>query len=132
MFQFGDSGREELKRALKFAVTGVGNTVVDFVVFTVLAVWLGANVPFSQFCGYSAGMLNSYLINRSWTFHSAQRFFSGQLLRFVFSNLVTLGLSMLLIGAFARMGLADLFAMLLSTCVTLAVNFLFSRLWVFR
>ena len=50
MFQFGDSGREALKRALKFAVTGGGNTVVDFVVFTVLAVWLGVNVPFSQFC----------------------------------------------------------------------------------
>ena len=62
----------------------------------------------------------------------AQNLRQKQLLRFVFSNLVTLGLSMLLIGAFARMGLADLFAMLLSTCVTLAVNFLFSRLWVFR
>ena len=47
MFQFGDSGREELKRALKFAVTGVGNTVVDFVDFTVLAVSLGVTVRFS-------------------------------------------------------------------------------------
>ena len=115
MFQFGDSGREELKRALKFAVTGVGNTVVDFVVFTVLAVWLGANVPFSQFCGYSAGMLNSYLINRSWTFQTKDR------------------LSMVLIQAgIAYLGMSKLVAKLFTTAFTIVVNFLISRLWVFR
>ena len=127
-----EQGKEELKKLVKFGLTGVGNTLVDMAVSSLLLLALGANVYLSKAIGYCAGMLNSYLINRSWTFHSAQRFFSGQLLRFVFSNLVTLGLSMLLIGVFARVGLADLFAMLLSTCVTLAVNFLFSRLWVFR
>lgn len=114
MFQFGDSGREELKRALKFAVTGVGNTVVDFVVFTVLAVWLGANVP-------------------CWTFQTKDRFFSLQMARFVAANVAVMLLSMVLIQAgIAYLGMSKLVAKLFTTAFTIVVNFLISRLWVFR
>lgn len=133
MFQFRDSGREELKRALKFVVTGVGNTVVDFAVFTILAVWLDVNVPLSQFCGYSAGMLNSYLINRSWTFQTKDRFFSLQMARFVVANVAVMLLSMALIQAgIVYLDMSKLLAKLFTTAFTMVVNFLISRLWVFR
>ena len=99
---------------------------------TLLLMVVGANVYLSKTGGSCAGMLNSYLINRRWTFRSSRRFFSVELARFVLSNLVVLGISILLIGAFRYFGLPELPAMLLSTCVTLAINFLFSRLWVFR
>lgn len=125
-------GKEELKRLIKFGITGVCNTLIDMAASTLLLVVVGANVYLSKTVGYCAGMLNSYLINRRWTFRSSRRFFSVELARFVLSNLVVLGISILLIGAFRYFGLPELPAMLLSTCVTLAINFLFSRLWVFR
>ena len=125
--------REEFKRIIKFGVTGAANTLIDFGVYTLLAVALGLSVPFSQVCGYSAGMLNSYLVNRSWTFRTGERFFSLQLVRFIVGNLAVLLLSVLLINlCTVQLGLGKLTAKLVVTCFTLAVNFLISRLWIFK
>ncbi len=132
MFSFDEKKRAELWRMVKFGITGVANTLVDFIVYTVLAVPLGVNVYLSQFCGYAAGMLNSYLVNRSWTFQSRDRFFSGQLFRFLVTNLAVLGVSMLLIKGFMAVGFGKILAKLGATCITLVLNFVISRLWVFR
>jgi len=133
MFKFLNLNEDELKRIGKFAVTGVGNTLVDYAVYSVLAVLLGVNVYFAQFCGYTAGMLNSYFINRSWTFKTSDRFFSLQLVKFIISNLVTLVISMLLLKLFIDFaGLSTLLAKLPTVCITIAINFLLSRFWVFR
>ena len=80
-------GAEELKRIVKFGITGVGNTLVDMAVGALL-LFLGVNVYASKCVGYSAGMLNSYLINRKWTFQTKDRFFSLQMVRFIATNLI--------------------------------------------
>ena len=56
---------DNLKKFLKFALTGVGNTLVDLILFRVLYTYLGVNIYLSQVCSYSAGMLNSYVVNLS-------------------------------------------------------------------
>lgn len=133
MSYFQNLNKDELKRILKFGITGVGNTLVDYAVFSVLAALLGMNVYFAQFCGYSAGMLNSYLINRSWTFQTKRRFFSMELVRFIVVNLITLLLSMLLLKVFIDvMGMSTLLAKLPTVAFTIVVNFVLSRLWVFK
>ena len=124
---------DNLKKFLKFALTGVGNTLVDLILFRVLYTYLGVNIYLSQVCSYSAGMLNSYLVNRSWTFRTGERFFSLQLVRFIVGNLAVLLLSVLLINlCTVQLGLGKLTAKLVVTCFTLAVNFLISRLWIFK
>jgi putative flippase GtrA len=52
---------------IKFNIVGVLNTGVDFAVFTLL---LGVNVPYqaAQCVSYAAGTLNSFLLNKFWTF----------------------------------------------------------------
>ena len=125
-------GAEELKRIVKFGITGVGNTLVDMAVGALL-LFLGVNVYASKCVGYCAGMLNSYLINRKWTFQTKDRFFSLQMVRFIATNLIVLAVSMVLIKVFVEFwGLSDLLAMLLTTCCTMALNFIISRLWVFK
>ncbi|WP_368234883.1 GtrA family protein [Anaerotruncus rubiinfantis] len=125
-------GAEELKRIVKFGITGVVNTLVDMAVGALL-LFLGVNVYASKCVGYCAGMLNSYLINRKWTFQTKDRFFSLQMVRFIATNLIVLAVSVVLIKVFVEfLGLSDLFAMLLSTCCTMALNFIISRLWVFK
>lgn len=123
----------ELWRIIKFGVVGVANTLVDLVVYTVLAVGLGVNVYLAQAIGCAAGMLNSYLFNRSWTFRSSERFFSPQLVKFIATNLVVLGLSMALLRFFmSSFGLGKLAAKLVVTPFTMVLNFVISRLWVFK
>lgn len=123
----------ELVKIVKFAITGVMNTLVDMAVFFLLSSLLGVNVYASQVCGYATGTLNSYLVNRSWTFHSKNRFFSAEAVKFFVGNAVVLALSLIPIrictGVFA---LNSLYTKLITTCFTLALNFCISRFWIFK
>lgn len=123
---------DELIKLVKFGITGLANTLVDYVVFLLL-VALGLDVYFSQCCSFVAGMLNSYLINRRWTFQTKQRFFSLQIVKFVLSNLSVLAVSMILLKLFMDVvGWSIPLAKLAAVCITMGINFLVSRLWVFR
>lgn len=123
----------EFLKLVKFGITGVANTLVDYLVFTLLTALFGVNLYLAQVCSYSAGMLNSYLVNRSWTFRTKQKFFGGQLLRFIITNGAVLLLSIGLLKVFTEFwSWPVLFAKLAVVCVTLVVNFVISRLWVFR
>lgn len=138
---FKDSG---LWQFIKFGFVGGINTAVDYLVFALLSALLGVNIYIAQTCGYIAGMLNSYLMNRSFTFKTGERFFSWQLAKFVISNLATLGVSMLVISFFVNMvrtsgfgaGFSEeqvnLLAKLPTVCVTIVLNFVLSRFWVFK
>ena len=66
------SGRQSGGSTLgRFAVVGVVNTAIDFVIFGVLAT-LGVPVLVANFVSTSAGMTFSFLVNRSWTFRSTR------------------------------------------------------------
>ncbi|MEM1484193.1 GtrA family protein [Oscillospiraceae bacterium PP1C4] len=133
MFEFKNLNQDEIKRIVKFGITGVINTLVDVGIYSLLAVLMGTNVFIAQFCGYTAGMLNSFLINRSWTFKTSDRFFSLQLVKFVITNLVVLVISMFLLKVFMDFfGMGRLIAKLVTICFTIVLNFLISRFWVFK
>lgn len=122
----------ELAEAGKFAIVGVANTLLDMGLFALLAHILGVNIYFSQFISYSAGVLNSYVFNRKWTFKSSERFFSPTLIRFLLLNVAMLLLSMVLLWLFADvMGLHKLIAKCVNVAITLAASFVINRLWVF-
>ena len=122
----------ELVKAAKFAVVGVANTLIDYGVFALLAQVLSVNVYLSQVIGYSCGILNSYIFNRSWTFQSESGFFSPTLVRFLVLNLCMLGVSTGLLALFLQFGLCKLAAKACTVVVTMAVGFVVNRLWVFR
>lgn len=125
--------KEEFRCMVKFGITGVINTLVDIGVFTLLSVVLGVNVFLGQCCGYAAGMLNSYLVNRTWTFKSCDRFFSLQLIRFIITNLSILAVSLLFLNIFIEfIGFGKIIAKIATTCITLLLSFLINRFWVFR
>lgn len=128
-----DINMQEFKRMIKFGITGVLNTLIDMAVFFLLSSWLNVNVYAAQVCGYAAGMLNSYLINRSWTFHSQSRFFSLEAVKFLLGNLFVLALSMLPIKLCEDvLRLTRFFTKIVTTCFTLVLNFFISRFWIFR
>ena len=128
-----DKKLHELLKAARFAVVGVGNTLVDLGVFTLLAQVLEVNVYLAQVLGYSAGTLNSYILNRSWTFRTGSRFFSPTLVRFLALNLAMLLFSTGVLSLALNLGgFPKLAVKVTATGVTMVVNFLISRLWVFR
>lgn len=56
-------------RARRFALVGVVNTAIDFVLFTVL-VAAGLGVLAANTVSTSAGMTFSFVVNRAWSFRS--------------------------------------------------------------
>lgn len=134
---------EQWKRLIKFGITGVANTLVDFIVFTILSQFLLINVYVAQVFGYSAGILNSYIINRSWTFQTKNKFFSSEFLRFIFVNLVMLGISVLLLYLFNDIlemkqllifgkQWGSLLAKLIATGIVMLLGFFVNRKFVFQ
>ncbi len=123
----------EIKKLFKFGITGIMNTVVDFAVYTVLVSLVGMGLYVSQVISYCCGMLNSYAVNRKWTFDTKNGFFSLELVKFIVLNLAMMLLGMGIIYlCVEQMGFHKLVGKLVSTVLVMAINFVVSNLWVFR
>lgn len=134
---------------MTFGLVGVLNTAVSFVVFQLCyvafeagGVTAGASptagIDMGSFraavataIGYSAGVVNSFLLNRGWTFRVQARS-AWQFPRFVIVNIAGL-----LLGSAAMFVLVDergyaaVPVWFLTTAVVMVLNFLGSKYWVF-
>ena len=117
-------------------MVGAVNTGVDFTAFAVLSYW-STPLFIAQCLSYSCGVLNSFLMNRKWTFRQQSRDgqqgqSAEQLLKFIALNLLTLTLTyVLLVWFHDSWGLPMLLSKLLASGVSFLINFTGSRLWVF-
>lgn len=121
----------KVRRFLRFCIVGVGNTAADLGLFWLLS-WAGAPFLVAQVLSYSAGVLNSYLLNRHWTFRISSRANPREAAKFLVVNLLSLGASTAVLY-----GLHDLFhvglgfAKVLAMAAAPIVNFIGNLLWVF-
>lgn len=134
-----DKERERLfAQFLKFNAIGLINTAIDFGLFTLLLFW-GMGSLGAQSVSYAAGTTNSYIMNRKITFseqvsgQERKRAFNiNQFIRFAALNAAVLALSLALLFVLNTIiGLHPLASKLLVTTVTIMVNFIGSRKWVF-
>ena len=121
---------------IKFCFVGFLNTGVDFGVFSLLTGLLAVNSSISHVISYIAGILNSFIWNRQWAFrNTALRGSkpSGQFVRFAAVNLVTLGITLLLLNVLlSSLGINKYISKGLVIAVSMVINFLGYRLWVFK
>lgn len=119
-------------RPARFAVVGVTNTLVDIGVFATLIATTAVSPTFANVAGYSAGIANSYVLNRNWTFRDARASaWSRELTRFVGVNIAAMGLSTFVVWALAPV-FGPVPAKLVSVAVTFAFSYTLSRIVVFR
>lgn len=131
------------KRFGRFALVGVGNTLLTLAVFNVLLAY-GLGAAAANAVGYTVGIVNSYVWNRRWTFGDKHHLpVSRTLPRFVVVNLfglaLTTGVVAVLEGFANRAGLMgagfDILVFnaieLAAVCVGLASNFTLAYLWAF-
>ncbi|MEC0124914.1 GtrA family protein [Paenibacillus pabuli] len=118
---------------LKFGIVGVLNTVVDAMVFTLLAAAC-TSALIAQLISYSCGVVNSYWWNGRWTFQDAGR--QGkktEFMRFIITNLVVLALSSLILYICnSTLGWGIVMSKILVTLSGMVINYIASRYWVFR
>lgn len=69
MAKIKSTNSEGLVQFIKFAVVGVANTAVDWIVFYILInTFMGGEDTIAKALSFLVAMLNSYLFNTIWTF----------------------------------------------------------------
>ena len=124
---------KNLGQFIKFNVVGIMNTAVDFGVFMILNRYLGLIYAVSQVISYSCGMVNSYFLNKFWTFQKREGFTAIEVTKFILVNLCSLGVSLLVLYILqSKWSWEVLPSKVLATGFSVGVNFLGNKFWVFE
>lgn len=121
-----------VEQFLKFGLVGVSNTLLTFVVFTILVKVFGVWYVAASALGFVVGACNGFLLNRSWTFRGHNGGSSAAVRWTVVQGcglLADLGLIYLFVdGARLPKLVGQAFAIALVVGATFFVN----RTWTFR
>lgn len=121
-----------MKNFLKFCIVGGINTAITFIVFYLFSELLGVNYLLSSSLGYAAGVINSYIMNKKWTFRDRDRNIISQFTKFLLVNLLSLSLNLFIMYLCVdNLGLPKMISQLTATCFTTIFNFAGSRLFIF-
>lgn len=124
--------RKNLLQLVRFCIVGIGNTSIDLSVFFVLTF---GGVPYliAQVLAYSAGVVNSFLLNRKWTFQVEGKTTWGEMSGFLLVNLSSLLLSSLsLFILYDTCHMQLWLSKVAATGICMLVNFTASRHFVFN
>jgi putative flippase GtrA len=125
--------RAGMAQFLRFGLVGVANTATSYLVIRLLADSLG--LPVASAAGYVAGVAQSFLFNRFWTFHDTRTAgtgrWAGEALRFILVNLVCGGL-FTLVNSLATPHIGLLPATLAGVAMVTPLGFILNKFIVFR
>jgi putative flippase GtrA len=121
-----------LVQFVKFGIVGVSNTLLTFLVYTLLLKVFGVWYIAASAIGFVVGAVNGFLLNRRWTFAGHV----GDALTPVRWAIVQgggLGINLVLLYVFVHdAGLDKLLAQACATVVVTISTFLVNRAWTFR
>lgn len=71
-----------VEQIIKYGLVGVSNTLITMAVIWVMMKGLGCAEGLSNFTGYVAGLLNSFVWNKQWTFKGSEAGWTKSACRF--------------------------------------------------
>lgn len=131
LIQFADR-KIDFKKFIKFGIVGVINTGIDWLSFAFLREALDIEPRIAQVIAQSLAIANSYLMNKRWTFSD-----TGAYRKSVLKFIAVQGTS-LLIGYLSMvlfhdtLGINEYLSKTIIAGVTVALNYLGNKLFVFR
>ena len=120
-----------VRQFVKYGLVGASNTIVQFVVYSV-GVTIGIDYLLSLVIGYLAGALNSYILNRHWTFRAGHIAHTTAGSRFALVTGGAIAVNLALLYLFVHhLGIAKIPAQAILVIPVLAVTFPINRWWSF-
>jgi putative flippase GtrA len=121
-----------VRQIVKYGLVGASNTVLTFVTYTVLEKLVGINYLIALPLGYGVGSLNSYILNRHWTFRAGDIAHTTAGTRFAIVQAIAIAANELLLYVFVHhLGIDKIAAQAILTVPVLAVTFVANRWWTF-
>lgn len=125
----------KLKQISRFSVVGIMNTLIDFIMFSLLNGVIGLNYMLSQVIGYSSGVVNSFIFNKNWTFsgNSHNKKLNKELIKFIIINLISLVITLVAMNILVKNLAINIYvAKIIVTFIAQIINFLTYKLLVFN
>lgn len=123
---------ETVKQAIKYGIVGLGNTLITAGVIWVMMKLLGCSDITSNVTGYVAGVLNSFVWNKQWTFQSSAGWTSSAIrfgVVFGICYLLQLGVLMVLNK---HLPIDPYYNQLIAMAFYTAINFIMNKLYTFK
>lgn len=120
---------------IKFGLVGVANNVIFLAVYYLIVLWQSNLYLVGNVVGFLVSTLNAYLLNSRFVFGKGRaNGKSGQaLVKTYVTYTVSLGISTgLLYLLVDQWGISEKIAPLISLMITVPLNFLLNKLWVYR
>jgi len=123
---------ETIKQVIKYGLVGVSNTLITAAVIWVMMKMFDCSAILSNIAGYTAGVLNSFVLNKKWTFRSSDSWLSSAA-RFgaVFAICYLLQFSLLLYLN-KTLSIDQYYNQLIAMAFYTAVNFLMNKFYTFK
>jgi putative flippase GtrA len=119
-----------LRQLIRFGLVGCANTALSWCAYALL-VRAGVHVLAGSAIAWTAGAVNSYVLNRRWTFRSHGRW-TPEIVRFGVVQCAGLALDVVLLAALTRDArVGELLAQALVYPVATVATFALSRQWAF-
>ena len=133
MFEFVKKHRE----IIAYLIVGVLTTVVSWIVYALLRLVLDMNDPvqvqIAVFMRWFAGVVFAYFTNRKYVFQSKDPNMLLEALKFAGSRVATLLSDMFIMWLMVSvLGINDWIATLTSAVIVTVLNYIFSKILVFR
>ena len=117
---------------VRFLIVGVANTLVGLGTMYAAMYLLGVDIVYANILGYTIGTIQSFLLNKSWTFGSKDRAVSS-FIRFLLVLAVAYGANLItVVVANTVFAVNPYVAQALGIFPYTALGFLGSRYFVFR
>ncbi|MCL2815525.1 MAG: GtrA family protein [Oscillospiraceae bacterium] len=123
----------DLKKLIKFGITGVLNTAIDLALYALCLEVFKLDIKIAQPAGQCAAIVNSYLMNKNWTFKKHTDRLIPEMLKFLAVNGGSIALNVL--GVYILhdiLGLGEYLCKIPIALVTIAINYFGNKLFVFR
>ena len=115
-----------------FSLVGVLNTLIHYIVFLILFRVFEINYLIASGVGYFVGMVNSYFLNRRWTFMSCNNI-PPEFTKFILVNVISMSTNLIVLKfSVTTIGLIPEVGQIISIIFSIGVNFFGNKFWTFN
>jgi len=126
--------KELFSQAFKFAIVGVINTLINLVLLYLLTEFLGIHYLVSAFFAFVVANLNSFILNKIWTFkESIKHKAASRYVKFIAVSVTALAVNLIFLYVLVEFfRVWYMFAQVLAVLLNFLINFFGNKIWTFR